>query len=223
MGRLGVLGWGAVVLCTACGASRSAVVRNPHGDPKAQLSQAASAEDHHSSARRYVDEDLGFEIIRPTAEWQLDETEDQNSPEGLAIPIVLKHRTSGAQVVLQVAPAVATPSQFAERLNAGLREQPGFVASDPQPISLSDNAVGFDFRVGDGVLGRVAVTEGSPGRVFMMLATWPAGAPDDVSRSVEALFGSVHPLPALTSARPLPKQKDSGQGGSGRPPIPIDL
>ncbi len=224
MGRLGVLGWGSVLLCTACGASRSAVVKKPREYPKAQVSQATpAARGHHSSARRYVDEDLGFEIVRPTAEWQLDETEDQSAPEGLAIPVILKHRTSGAQVVLQVAPAVATPIQFAERLNAGLREQPGFVASDPEPIPLSDNAVGFDFRVGEGVRGRVAVTEGGPGHVFMMLATWPAEAPEDVSRSVEALFGAVHPFPALSSAQPPPKQDGSGQEGGGRARIPLSL
>ncbi|WP_224368291.1 hypothetical protein [Hyalangium versicolor] len=196
MGRWGWLGCGVVLLCTACGASRASVVKQPQALQEAQVSQAVVASDGpHSSARRYVDEDLGFEIVRPTAEWQLDETEDQNSPEGLAIPVVLKHRTSGAQVVLQVAPAVATPTQFAERLNAGLREQPGFVASDPEPLPLSDSAVGFNFQVGDGVRGRVAVTEGSPGRVFMMLATWPAESPEDVSQSVEALFGAVRPLP----------------------------
>ena len=66
--------------------------------------------------------------------------------------------------------------------------------------------MGFDFEVGEGVRGRVAVTEGSPGRVFMMLATWPAGAPEEVSRSVEAIFGSVQPLPELTSVRPPPSR-----------------
>jgi hypothetical protein len=187
MRRMGLLGWGVVFLCTACGASRPAVVSEP--------GVRASAGEPGSAARRYyVDEDLGFEIVRPTAEWQLDETEDPNTPEGLAIPVVLRHRTSGAQVVLQVAPAVASPTEFAERLNQGLREQPGFIASDPEPLPLSDSAVGFDFQVGDGVRGRVAVTEGSPGRVFMMLATWPAGAPEEVLQSVEALFGAVRPL-----------------------------
>lgn len=196
MARWSWLGCGVVLLCTACGASRSSVVHKPQVAQAAQASQVTLASsEHHTSARRYVDEDLGFEIVRPTAEWQLDETEEQNTPEGMAIPVVLKHRKSGAQVVLQVAPAVATPTQFAERLSQGLREQPGFVASDPEPLPLSDSAVGFDFRVGDGVRGRVAVTEGSPGRVFMMLATWPAEAPDDVSRSVEAIFGAVRPLP----------------------------
>jgi hypothetical protein len=190
-----MLGVGAVLLCTACGASRSPAVR-PQAAQEAPGARATLARAEQSSAtRRYVDEDLGFEIVRPTAEWQLDETEEQNSPEGMAIPVILRHRTSGAQVVLQVAPAVATPTQFAERLSEGLREQPGFVASDPEPLPLSDSAVGFHFAVEGGVRGRVAVTEGSPGRVFMMLATWPETAPEDVSRSVEALFGAVHPLP----------------------------
>lgn len=200
MGRMGLLGWGLVLLCTGCGASRSQVLRaqEPQDPQEARASQVASAspsQGQHVAARRYVDEDLGFEIVRPTAEWQLDETENQDAPDGMAIPVVLKHRTSGAQVVLQVAPAVATPVQFAERLNEGLKEQPGFVASDPQPLPLSDSAVGFDFQVEGGVRGRVAVTEGSPGRVFMMLATWPEGAPEDVSRSVDSLFSGVRPLP----------------------------
>ena len=197
MGRMGLLGWGLVLLCTGCGASRSQGVR-PQASQEVRASQAASASAPQAQqpvARRYVDEDLGFEIVRPTAEWQLDETENQDSPEGMAIPVVLRHRTSGAQVVLQVAPAVATPVQFAERLNEGLKEQPGFVASDPQPLPLSDSAVGFDFVVDGGVRGRVAVTEGSPGRVFMMLATWPEDSSEDVSRSVEALFSGVRPLP----------------------------
>ncbi len=197
MGRMGLVGWGLVLLCTGCGASRSQVVR-PQASQEVRTSQPATApagQGQHSVTRRYVDEDLGFEIVRPTAEWQLDETENQDSPDGMAIPVVLKHRTSGAQVVLQVAPAVATPVQFAERLNEGLKEQPGFVASDPEPLPLSDSAVGFHFTVEGGVRGRVAVTEGSPGRVFMMLATWPEGAPEDVSRSVEALFSAVRPLP----------------------------
>jgi hypothetical protein len=195
MGRWSSLRCLVVLLCTACGASRSVVNKSREAqEPQASQVTLTSGE-RHSSARRYVDEDLGFEIVRPTAEWQLDETEEQNTPEGMAIPVVLKHRKSGAQVVLQVAPAVATPTQFAERLSQGLREQPGFVASDPEPLRLSESAVGFDFSVGDGVRGRVAVTEGSPGRVFMMLATWPAEASEDVSRSVEALFGAVRALP----------------------------
>ncbi|HEY0038851.1 MAG TPA: hypothetical protein VGB66_19300, partial [Longimicrobium sp.] len=113
---------------------------------------------------------------------------------GLAIPVVLRHSTSGAQVVLQVAPAVASPLQFAERLTMGLRSQPGFETSDPEPLPMSDSAVGFFFAVGDNVRGRVMVRDGSRGRVFMMLATWPTEAPSDVADTVNALFESVRPL-----------------------------
>ena len=142
----------------------------------------------------YVDPGLGFQISRPSPAWQLDASNDQ-TPEGLAIPVVLRHKESGAQVVLQVAPAVASPTQFAERLNQGLRGHPGFAASDPEPIPLSDNAVGFRFSLGERVLGRVAVLEGTSGQMFMMMATWPASAPQIVHSNVETIFDSLRPLP----------------------------
>ena len=106
-----------------------------------------------------------------------------------------------------MAPAVASPTQFAERLTEGLRQQPGFTTTDPVPIPLSENAVGFDFTVGDAVLGRVAVREGRPGRVLMMLATWPAQSAADVTQSVDALIEGVRPLPGpgpgTTQAAPV--------------------
>jgi hypothetical protein len=204
MRRLGLLGWGLMVLCTACGASRSSVVQEPVAQAAPEPALAPSealpllSEAPRSQSRRYVDEGLGFEIVRATTEWQLTEKEEQSTPDGLSIPVVLRHRVTSAEVVLQVAPAVVSPIQFAERLNAGLREQPGCVATDLEPLTLSDSAVGFHFEMaqnGKSLRGRVAVTEGSPGHVFMMLATWPIDAPDSVAQSVEAIFGAVRPLP----------------------------
>jgi hypothetical protein len=204
MRRMGIVGWGLVVLCTACGASRSSVVKEPVEQAAPEAPQLREEQprpflqEARAPSRRYVDEDLGFEIVRATTEWQLTEREEERSPEGLSIPVVLRHRMSHAEVVLQVAPAVASPVQFAERLNAGLREQPGFVATELEPLPLSDSAVGFHFEVaqdGKSMRGRVAVTEGSPGHVFMMLATWPVDAPEGVAQSVDALFGAVRPLP----------------------------
>lgn len=185
MGRMGWLGWALCVLCTACGASKPAVKAPP------RVSKAEST----APARHYVDVELGLEIVRPGEDWQLDEPAQPESSEGAAIPVILRNRMTGAQVVLQVAPAVGSPTQIAEQLNQGLSEQPDFVASELEPLPLSDSAVGFDFQVGQGVHGRVAVTEGRPGRLFMMLATWPADASADCERSVEALFGAVRPLP----------------------------
>ena len=65
------------------------MVNKPRADESTFVTTVATEE--HRSARRYVDEDLGFEIVRPTAEWQLDETEEQNTPEGMAIPVVLAY------------------------------------------------------------------------------------------------------------------------------------
>lgn len=144
--------------------------------------------------RRYVDPQLGFEIIRPAGNWQLD-ANDEITPEGLAIPVVLRQRETGAQVVIQVAPAVASPAQFAERLTAGLRSHPGFTSTDPEPIPLAEGAVGFAFALGNKISGKVAVVEGKSGQVFMMMATWPADAPSAVAMGVDEVFNSLRPLP----------------------------
>ncbi|CAM3497282.1 hypothetical protein G4177_11145 [Corallococcus sp. ZKHCc1 1396] len=213
MGVMRMLGWGVLLLSTACGASRTAVAK---AEPGTGGSGTVSGDPGvASTTRRYVDEDLGFEIVRPTAEWQLDET-NERTPEGLAIPVILRHRVSGAQVVLQVAPGVATPTQFAERLTQGLRQQPGFTTTDPQPIALSDSAVGFDFQVGDGVRGKVAVREGNGGRVLMMLATWPTELSEDVTGSVDELMAGVRPLPEPSVAVRTPQRAPEPEPGDPR-------
>ncbi|WNG19018.1 hypothetical protein [Cystobacter fuscus] len=191
-----LLGWGLVALCTACSGAKQAVraSSNEAVGGSGLVAERSQESQLPPESRRYVDQTLGFELTQPGGDWLLDETDEQ-TPEGLAIPVVLRHRTSGAQVVLQVAPAVASPIQFAERLTLGLRSQPGFVTSDPEPLALSDSAVGFQFAVGDNVRGRVVVRDGSAGHVFMMLATWPSAAPDEVPETVNTLFESVHPLP----------------------------
>ncbi|QRO00910.1 hypothetical protein JRI60_18685 [Archangium violaceum] len=198
MGARRVWVWALVVACTACSGAKQAV-REPSDPGTGGAGPVASEESigaGESGSRRYVDQALGFELTQPGDDWTLDQTDEQ-TPEGLAIPVVLRHRASGAQIVLQVAPAVATPAQFAEKLTMGLRSQPGFVTSDPEPMPMSDSAVGFHFAVGDNVRGRVVVRDGSPGHVFMMLATWPTVAPDEVPAAVNALFESVHPLPVI--------------------------
>jgi hypothetical protein len=190
-----LLGWGLLALCTACSGAKPAVKESTATGTggSGPVTQEQSLGAPESGPRRYVDQALGFELTRPGEDWLLDETGEQ-TPEGLVIPVVLRHRTSGAQVVMQVAPAVASPAQFAERLTLGLRSQPGFVTSDPEPLPMSDNAVGFSFAAGDNVRGRVMVRDGSPGHVFMMLATWPTMAPAHVPDGVNALFESVRPL-----------------------------
>ncbi|MFY1825081.1 hypothetical protein ACN47A_04150 [Myxococcus fulvus] len=202
MGVLRKLAWGFLLVGTACSGSRQAVKADAAAtEPGTGGSGPPVAAQTASVSGPYVDEELGFEIIRPSDDWHLVVT-NERTPEGLAIPVVLRHPPSNAQVVLQVAPEVVSPTQFAERLAEGLRQQPGFTTTDPAPLALSDKAVGFDFQVGDGVHGRVAVREGQEGRVLMMLATWPALASAGDIQNVDALIEGIRPLPERK--KPLP-------------------
>ena len=97
--------------------------------------------------------------------------------------------------MVQVAPPIATPTQFAERLVAGLRSYQGFTATDPEPLPISDDAVGFRFAMKNRVRGRIAVRPGT-GNVLMIVATWPVDASDGITDDVDQIFVSVRPIPA---------------------------
>ena len=203
MKSLGWAGLGAVglLVVSGCASGRGAVAErgtggSGPGDERAALEAPA--------ARKYVDAEFGFEIAPMESGWVMDTT-GVRTPEGLAIPVVMRHDGLGAQVVLQVAPAVASPTQFAERLTLGLRSQPGFTTSDPEPLPDSESAVGFRFAMGDAVEGRVMVQEGSPGHIFLFMGTWPAGSPEGTAEQVGAVFKRVHVLPeAKAQALPRP-------------------
>jgi hypothetical protein len=185
------MGWalGVVVFAVGCAGPKQA----RRGDQEQAASEKATASAERIGQVRYVDRAAGFEVVRPNDTWELDVGSDPVE-EGLASPVVLRNAGNGAQIVIQVGPAVAPPHQLAERLTAGMRTHPGFVTSDPEPLPLSDDAVGFRFAMGDGVLGRVAVREGAPGRILMMMATWPSDAPETARADVDSVFRSVQPV-----------------------------
>lgn len=193
MQRMGLLG--ALILTAGCASSQQQARATASPSQTLVARSAARAGPAVQPTRRsYRDATLGFEIARPEGSWQLDVT-DEVSPEGLTVPVVLRDRQTGAQVILQIAPAIASPTQFAERLTAGLRSHPGFSADDPAPLALSENAVGFRFAMGEQLRGKVAVLEGASGQVFMMMATWPADAPSSADQGVEEIFGSLRAIP----------------------------
>jgi hypothetical protein len=146
-----------------------------------------------AAGRMYIDSELGFEVMRPAGNWTLA-AKDETTPEGLSVPVVLRHVESGAQVVVQVAPAVATPSQFAERLTLGFRQHPGFHAGDVELLALAEGAVGFQFDMGEKIHGRVAVLDGPPGKILMALATWPAELEHGAPEGVEMILKSLRPV-----------------------------
>lgn len=182
--------WGVVAAAVVLGAVSGCA--SSKGASQASAANRGTGGSGVEEGSRYVDQQLGFAISRRTP-WQMDVNGDF-SPEGIATPVVMHNPETGAQVVLQVAPGVATPTQYAEQLTEGLRGHPEFKTTDPEPVPLSDEAVGFRFSMGQEVLGRVAVREGADGRVLMMLATWPAGAPTQAAMDVDDIFRSVEPV-----------------------------
>lgn len=184
---------GSVVFVLACASTQAskkveaepALPQESPTPPAAKVEPAAQVAD-----LKYVDDENGFEIERPNPEWSFRSGEEL-STESIAVPLVVANGEKGAQVVVQVAPAVATPAQFAERLTEGLTSRAGFETSEIKPIPLAEGAVGFDFDVGEQVHGRVAILEGAEGRVYVLLATWPQSAPGEVEREVDQILGSM--------------------------------
>ncbi|MBI5549711.1 MAG: hypothetical protein HY901_37975 [Deltaproteobacteria bacterium] len=159
----------------------------PEGEAPPRVDPKTAGKDHGAS---FVDRENGFTITRPRECWSFKPGEELNT-ENIVVPVIIADADSGAQVVVQVAPAVASPAQFAQRLTTGLQSRDGFSTGEVQPIPLAEGAVGFDFTVGDQVHGRVAIVEGSAGRVYVLLATWPRGSPHAVEQDVDDILGSM--------------------------------
>lgn len=178
MGRF----WAAlgVVCAVGCASTQEAGPQPP------ETKQVVS----RTKSDRYVDAVNGFSIERPGERWTF-KTSEHLSTDHVAVPLVITDNATNAQVVVQIAPAVATPSQFAERLTMGLQSRAGFVTTDIQPIPLADGAVGFDFKAGAEVVGKVAILEGAEGRVYVLLATWPTDADAAIPREIDQILGSM--------------------------------
>lgn len=153
-------------------------------------------------ANRFVDGELGFTIDRPSGEaWRF--TPGGAAPEGIVVPVVVLHEDSGAQVVVQVAPAIASSEEFAGRLAMGLQSKPGFAIGDLR--ELDGGGTGFEFTLSDLVQGRVRVREAPGGRIFVLLGTWPAGVPAGVIRDIDGIMASLATRPmggAVPAAAP---------------------
>lgn len=150
-----------------------------------------------TAQQRWVSDEYGFAIERPNDEsWKF--TTGHQGPEGILIPVVVTH-TSGAQVVVQIAPEVAAAHEFAEKLAMGLTERHGFLTSVPEV--LDDASAEFLFAA-EGVYGRVGILRGD-GRLFVLLGTWPADAPEEVAKQVHAIMKSLK----ATTPPPRPPER----------------
>jgi hypothetical protein len=61
-------------------------------------------------------------------------------------------------------------------------------------LARGGEAYGFSFTVADEVRGRVAVVPAG-NHVALVIASWPLGAPPEVIDDVDAMIGSIGPIP----------------------------
>lgn len=179
---LGIGRWGAMLglvgAAAACASGKAG-------------SAGVSADARRATSHRFVDADTGFAIDRPDGEaWQF--ISGGVAPEGLVVPVIIVHEGSGAQVVVQVAPGIASSEEFAERLAMGLQSKPGFEIEEPR--AMSDGGTAFEFTLSNLVEGRVRVHEGSGDRIIVLLGTWPRDAPAEVVADVERIMASMTPF-----------------------------
>jgi hypothetical protein len=187
--------WLSAAACIGCAHPQEAA-RPPAPDPAVRTTSDDSVgraplpegREVRIEGQRYVDPQLDFEISRPTGDWLFTPGEPLTA--GIRVPVIVAHPQSGAQVVVQIAPAVATPGELALRLENGLRARPGFDPGTPAPLEGTDDGVGFPFTMGTAVTGRVAILSGT-GRVFVLLATWPTTASADVVAGIDHIVHSL--------------------------------
>lgn len=149
-------------------------------------------------ARTYKDEELGFEVERPDG-WGF--APRVAAPDGGAIPLVIAQPEKGAQVIVQVAPKVASAEQISGDLRIKLDEHPGIEAGESGPVKAREKAYGFGFTAEGERAGRVAVLEGAD-RLFVVIGSWPRAADAALKKDVDHIFGSLHGTPATAPAAP---------------------
>ena len=183
----------AMALLWGCAGAREAAPGPEHGDAAPAGGEARAAD----ALERFVDAEAGFEIGRPAGEaWQF--APGHPAPDGILVPVVVLDAATGSQVVVQVTPAVASPRDFAERLAVGLRSKPGFTTT-VRVGSVDGSSSGFSFALGDEVQGRVGITANDEGRLYVLLATWPADVPESVVGDVDRIMRSLRPFAARSA------------------------
>jgi len=102
---------------------------------------------------------------------------------------------TGAQFVVQSAEGVHDLRTLARLLMENLASQAQVHVEDVQRLlARGGEAYGFSFTVADEVRGRVAVVRAGE-HVALAIASWPMGAPPEVVDDVDAMIGSLGPVP----------------------------
>jgi hypothetical protein len=149
--------------------------------------------------RLWEDSDGQFAIKRPDGNrWSFQSK--VRGPDGQQVPLFASAQESGAQLVVQSADGISDLKILTKMLNESLSKQQQVRVEDIEPLlARGGDAFGFRFSVAQDTRGRVAVVRTGQ-HVALVIASWPFGTPPEVIDDVEAMIGSLGPVPGSFSA-----------------------
>ena len=144
--------------------------------------------------RMWQDRDSRFALERPESDrWMF--RSGVRGPDGEPVPLLALSQESGAQLVVQSADGIQDLRLLARMLMENLAHETQVHVEDVERLlARGGEAYGFSFTVADETRGRVAVVRAGE-RIALAIASWPMGAPPEVVDDVEAMIGSLGPVP----------------------------
>jgi hypothetical protein len=135
-----------------------------------------------------------FALERPAQErWMF--RSGVRGPDGEPVPLLAMSQETGAQLVVQSAEGIHDLRLLARMLMQNLAAESRVHVEDIERVlARGGEAYGFSFTVADEVRGRVAVVRAGD-HVALAIASWPMGAPPEVVDDVDAMIGSLGPVP----------------------------
>ena len=135
-----------------------------------------------------------FALERPAQErWMF--RSGVRGPDGEPVPLLAMSQETGAQLVVQSADGINDLRLLARMLMENLAGESRVHVEDlVRVLARGGEAYGFSFTVADEVRGRVAVVRAGD-HVALAIASWPMGAPPEVVDDVDAMIGSLGPVP----------------------------
>jgi hypothetical protein len=147
----------------------------------------------------WEDGDGQFAIKRPEGNrWSFQGK--ARGPDGQQVPLFASAQESGAQLVVQSAEGINDLKTLTKMLNDNLSKQETVRVEDIEPLlARGGDAFGFKFSVAQDTRGRVAVVRTGQ-HVALVIASWPFGTSPEVVDDVEAMIGSLGPIPGSLGA-----------------------
>jgi hypothetical protein len=160
----------------------------------APLGRAPKPQNGLQTPKMWQDRTGQFALERPTQErWML--RSGVRGPDGEPVPLLALSEETGAQLVVQSAEGIQDLRLLARLLMENLAAESRVHVEDVQRVlARGGEAYGFSFTVADEVRGRVAVVRAGE-HVALAIASWPLGAPPEVVDDVDAMIGSLGPVP----------------------------